>query len=144
MNHIADFIKSDKPDLIILEDYNKGFLTSKIIAGVIGIAKEHGVYIAVDPKDKNFFQYQGVDLFKPNLREASQAAHQHLGEGELSNLCADWRKRMKIGTIAITLGVMGVFLQDKSGEIHVRPERSIDVVDVCGAGDAVICSLAWG
>ena len=144
LNHIADFIKSEKPNLIILEDYNKGFLTSKIISAVIGIAKDHGVYIAVDPKDKNFFQYQGVDLFKPNLREASQAAHHHLGESDLSKLCTDWRKRMNISTIAITLGAMGVFLQDDSGEIHVRPERSIDVVDVCGAGDAVICSLVLG
>ncbi len=143
-NHIADFIKSEKPDLIILEDYNKGFLTAKIISGIIGIARDHGVFIGVDPKDKNFFQYVGVDLFKPNLREASQAAHQQLGEGDLGELSTDWRKRMNISTIAITLGAMGVFLQDNSDEIHVRPERSIDVIDVCGAGDAVICSLALG
>lgn len=144
LKHIVDYIKSENPDLIILEDYNKGFLTPKIITAIIGIARDHGVFIAVDPKDKHFFQYEGVNLFKPNLREASHAAHQNLGEGDLSELCADWRKRMNISTIAITLGAMGVFLQGNAGEIQIRPERSIDVVDVCGAGDAVICSLALG
>jgi rfaE bifunctional protein kinase chain/domain len=144
LNHISEYILAEKPDLIIIEDYNKGFLTTKIITSVIGIARDHGVYIAVDPKDKNFFEYQGVSLFKPNLREAGQAAHQHLGINDLSKLCAEWRKRMNISTIAVTLGALGIFLQDQSGEIHVRPERSIDVVDVCGAGDAVICSLALG
>ena len=49
---------------------------------------------------------------------------------------------MHVDTIAITLGSNGIFLQDQQREAHVKPDRAIDVVDVCGAGDAVICSLA--
>jgi len=144
LKHILDHIVSHRPDLIILEDYNKGFLTAKIIAAVIGIANDQGVFIAVDPKEKNYFHFKGVSLFKPNLREAGVAAHQHLKISDLSAICSSWRKDMGISTIAITLGAKGVFLQNEKGEIHVKPERSIDVVDVCGAGDAVICSLALG
>ncbi len=144
LQHILDFIVTHRPDLIVLEDYNKGFLTEKIIAAVIGIATDQGVLIAVDPKEKNFFHFKGVSLFKPNLREAGVAAHQHLKISDLSALCSTWRKDMSISTIAITLGAQGVFLQNEKGGIHVKPERSIDVVDVCGAGDAVICSLALG
>lgn len=142
LDHIQAFLRSEKPDLIILEDYNKGLLTSEIIGSVIGYGQKNGVFIAVDPKEKNFFDYSGVNLFKPNLREAGQAARRHLDTGDLSKLCLEWLKRMSISTIAITLGAQGIFLQQESGGIHVLPERPIDVIDVCGAGDAVICSLA--
>ncbi|MEO5905314.1 MAG: PfkB family carbohydrate kinase, partial [Saprospiraceae bacterium] len=59
-------------------------------------------------------------------------------------LTRTWRKNMDVGTIAITLGSNGIFIQnEEQGQgMHVRPDRAIDVVDVCGAGDAVICSLA--
>ncbi len=144
IDHLVGHIRTETPDLIILEDYNKGFLTEKIISAVIGIAIDLGVFIAVDPKDKNFFMYQGANLFKPNLREAGHAAHRHLRVEDLGEICADWRKTMKINTIAVTLGGQGVYLQDEKTNIHVLPGRSIDVVDVCGAGDAVICALALG
>ncbi|MDZ4749592.1 MAG: bifunctional ADP-heptose synthase [Saprospiraceae bacterium] len=144
IDHLLSYIHKETPDLIVLEDYNKGFLTEKIISAVIGRAHELGVFLAVDPKDKNFFQYQGVSLFKPNLREAGQAAHRHLKIEDLGELCADWRKTMKINTIAVTLGGQGMYLQDEKSGTHLHPERSIDVIDVCGAGDAVICALALG
>ncbi len=140
--HILAYITEQKPELIILEDYNKGFLTEQIIHAVIGLGRKMGVYIAVDPKDKNYFAYKGVDLFKPNHREASIAAHQPLQQKDLSAICAKWREEMSINTIAITLGSNGLFLQNDALEAHVRPNRAIDVVDVCGAGDAVICALA--
>lgn len=144
IHHILSVIRDQKPDLIVLEDYNKGFLTEKIITSVIGLARQLGVYTAVDPKDKNFFRYHGVDLFKPNLREAGQAAHRHLKVGDLKSLCDGWHKEMDINTIAITLGSQGIYLFNDAGDIHCMPDRSIDVVDVCGAGDAVICALALG
>lgn len=142
--YILTYISSQRPDLIILEDYNKGFLTEKIIRGIIGKAREIGVFIAVDPKEINFFAFQGVNLFKPNLREASIAAHKHLTLSDLSDLCAEWQTTMKTNTLAITLGSGGVFLYQDHKQVHMLPGKSIDVVDVCGAGDAVICALALG
>ena len=144
IDHIITYISSEKPNLIILEDYNKGFMTEKIIAAIMGIGRQQGVFIAVDPKEKNFFHYKGVDLFKPNLREAGQAALKNIEVEDLSELCTKWRNSMNINTIAITLGAHGLYLQNENAEKHILPERSIDVVDVCGAGDAVICSLAIG
>lgn len=144
IDHIIRYISTYKPHLVILEDYNKGFMTEKIISAIIGIGREHGVFIAVDPKEKNFFHYKGVDLFKPNLREAGLAAFKQIEDNDLSELCAEWRNSMSINTIAITLGANGMYLQNASEEKHILPEQAIDVVDVCGAGDAVICSLAIG
>jgi rfaE bifunctional protein kinase chain/domain len=144
MAHILAAIEADAPDLIILEDYNKGFLTEKIISAIIGSGKGKGVFIAVDPKEKNFFSYKGANLFKPNLREAGQAAHRHLGHDDLGEQSSKWRSSMDIGTLAITLGSKGIFLQNGKESVLISPEKAIDVVDVCGAGDAVICALALG
>lgn len=141
---ITSAIEAEKPDLIIIEDYNKGFLTLSILQAIIREGKKYGAFIAVDPKETHFFDYQGVDLFKPNLREASHAAHQPLHTDNLGAWCSSWREKMTVATIAITLGSQGIFLQNQFESAHIRPERAIDVVDVCGAGDAVICALALG
>lgn len=141
-NEILSTLDHFRPEMVILEDYNKGLLTSDIIEAVIHAAKAYGAYVAVDPKERHFFAYKKADLFKPNLREAGQAAGHSVGLPELNSLASDWRKAMSVNTIAITLGASGIFLQNEQEEIHARPAKTIDVVDVCGAGDAVICTLA--
>ena len=70
MTSVELYIKQEKPDIIILEDYNKGVLTETLIAKVIALCKAHQILTAVDPKRKNFFAYTNVDIFKPNLHEA--------------------------------------------------------------------------
>ncbi len=144
ITEIMAFLNNEQPDLVILQDYNKGLLTKTLISSVIHFCKNHDIFISVDPKDINFFAYHDVDLFKPNLREASQAAQKTLDLNEMPDLCSSWRQKLKARTIAITLGSRGIFLQDEHNGCHITPGHAIDVVDVCGAGDAVICSLSLG
>ncbi len=141
---LSDLIPSVKPDLIILEDYNKGFLTPAIIELVIKEGRKAGAFIAVDPKEINFFNYTEIDLFKPNQREASQAARLSLVPGNMDELCGIWRNQLKIKNLAITIGSHGIYLQNATERAWVLPEKAIDVVDVCGAGDAVIGALSLG
>jgi bifunctional ADP-heptose synthase (sugar kinase/adenylyltransferase) len=100
--------------------------------------------VAVDPKDINFFQYTGADLFKPNLREASHALRKSIISTDLPDICSGWRRDHHFDTVAITLGANGIYLQNGEKGVSVQPDRAIDVIDVCGAGDAVICALALG
>ena len=67
------YIEVEKPNLVILEDYNKGVLTENVIVEIIKICKLHNIITAVDPKRKNFFAYKGVNIFKPNLQEIKEA-----------------------------------------------------------------------
>ncbi len=46
--------------------------------------------------------------------------------------------------IAITLGSKGIFMFNHEASTQIKPGHAIDIVDVCGAGDAVICALALG
>ena len=61
------YVTSEKPNIVILEDYNKGVLTADLIQKVITICKSNNVLVAVDPKRKNFFlvsqTYSGKNFF---------------------------------------------------------------------------------
>ena len=60
---------TENVDVIILQDYNKGVLTQKVIEGVIAMANNKGIPTIVDPKKKNFVSYKNCTIFKPNLSE---------------------------------------------------------------------------
>jgi D-glycero-beta-D-manno-heptose-7-phosphate kinase len=68
----VEFIRNEKPSVIIFEDYNKGVLKESLIRSLIDLCRKEGVITAVDPKRKNFFTYKQVDIFKPNLKEVKE------------------------------------------------------------------------
>ncbi len=72
-NQILKFITFEKPDIVIMEDYNKGILTKNIISNTVTFCNENDIVTTVDPKRKNFFCYTNATLFKPNLNEAITA-----------------------------------------------------------------------
>ena len=57
-------LSNEKIDVVILEDYNKGVLTPRIIHEVIEACNQKNIPSAVDPKKEHFFEYSGVTLFK--------------------------------------------------------------------------------
>src|SRR5579872_6416088 len=72
-------------DAIILEDYNKGVLTKRLIKEITGLAKKNAIPVFVDPKHDNFFEYKQATVFKPNRKEMEDALGMHFdGDGKLS------------------------------------------------------------
>ncbi|HMF70721.1 MAG TPA: bifunctional ADP-heptose synthase [Flavitalea sp.] len=137
---VKKYIETEKPAVIIFEDYNKGVLTEKLITDVIALCKQHGVVSTVDPKRRNFFTYKGVDIFKPNLKEVKDGLNLLIEDvnDEVLNEIHDLLKKQLDHQISfITLSEKGVFYKDgKSSKIvksHIR-----NIADVSGAGDTVI------
>lgn len=134
------FVEKEKPDVVILEDYNKGVLTEATIKVVISICKNAGIVTAVDPKRKNFLEYKGVDIFKPNLKEVKDALNLLFSEVNL-NLLQDIHSELnhllhnKISFI--TLSEKGVFYQQDTTSAII-PSHLRSIADVSGAGDTVI------
>ena len=62
-------LKETKPDVIILQDYNKGFFTPELIQVITRYAADNNIPVTVDPKKANFLDFKGVTIFKPNLKE---------------------------------------------------------------------------
>lgn len=133
--------------VIIFQDYNKGVLTEAVIRAVIAEARKRGILTAVDPKKANFFAYQGVDLFKPNLKEIRDSAPFAV-HAELESLqrASDFlRERLQNRLTMITLSEKGLFLDggtETGGRIFPTVPRN--VADVSGAGDTVISVAALG
>jgi rfaE bifunctional protein kinase chain/domain len=126
---------------IIIEDYNKGLLTSKLISFVLKLAKQHHIPVAVDPKEKNFFGYREVELFKPNLRELLSGMSAKVSrppfKKELDALAKAFFLKTGVKNLMVTLSEYGVYVNNRKSSWHF-PAESIRISDVSGAGDSVI------
>ena len=137
------------PEVVVLEDYDKGLMTPDLIQGVLKRCEEASIHVAVDPKLRRFSDYKHVALFKPNLKE--------LNEGLTLETPADPTNRASmvqaVNALMSTLGCACAFvtLGEHGAWIHA-PSRGVehvhlnaldrDVVDVSGAGDTVIATAA--
>lgn len=151
LGKIRGILEKSTIHAIILQDYNKGVLTADLIHEVIKMAGSHHIPVAVDPKRKNFLQYKGAALFKPNLKE--------LREGLGRDIRVDDRKSLEdaasflhlehgISDVLVTLSEQGVFIsrRETGGKIvkHYIPAHMRNISDVSGAGDTVISIAALG
>jgi D-glycero-beta-D-manno-heptose-7-phosphate kinase len=134
------YVAAEKPNLVILEDYNKGILTENVIHEVITICKSNNIITAVDPKRKNFFAYKNVDIFKPNLSEIKEALNiivDTVSENALQEMHKALQEKLQHKISFITLSEKGVYYQTEN-EKAIIPTHIRSIADVSGAGDTVI------
>ena len=140
LDRIDDIISTSKIDVIVFEDYNKGVLTKQVIQHVIKLAKKHGIPTTVDPKSENYFEYKGVTLFKPNLKELEEGLNMKINAAdpaELSNAADLLAKKLDNEISFFTLSEKGVFIKSKDEQYSVAAHVR-NISDVSGAGDTVI------
>ena len=144
IGRVTDYINSEKPAIIIFEDYNKGVLTQRVITEIIAVCRQHKVITAVDPKRKNFFSYKGVTIFKPNLKEVKDGLNILIDEpniASLTNVHSLLKQQLDHEISFITLSEKGVFFQ-KEDNAAIIPSHFRSIADVSGAGDTVIAVAA--
>ena len=126
-------------DALLLEDYNKGALPPALILAVMEVARRRGIPVVVDPKYRQFFEYSGATVFKPNRRELESAlgAAVDLQNG---NALPEVLSRLKVDNLLVTLGADGMVLVTKDGTLTQIPSIARQIYDVSGAGDTV---TAW-
>lgn len=137
---IEQFVQINKPDVVVFEDYNKGVLTATLIEKVITLCKQHTIITTVDPKRKNFFAYQGVDVFKPNLKEVKDALNVLIDSVDLNTLQRIHQQLKDVlnhQISLITLSEKGVFYNTET-IANIIPTHVRSIADVSGAGDTVI------
>ncbi|MEO5872339.1 MAG: D-glycero-beta-D-manno-heptose-7-phosphate kinase [Gemmatimonadaceae bacterium] len=130
-----------RSDAVILEDYDKGVLSADIIRYVMELASERDTPVVVDPKYRNFFEYRGATIFKPNVRELEAALGAGMNLDDPSTLPSMVR-RLGVHYLLLTLGERGMALYSIEGEIARVPTHAREVYDVVGAGDTVTAYLA--
>ena len=135
-----NYITTEKPAVVILEDYNKGVLTENVIKQIISLCSRHHILTAVDPKRKNFFAYEGVDIFKPNLKEVKDGLNilrDEINLSVLKDMHLLLQEKLKHRISLITLSEKGVFY-NQDDDAAIMPTHIRSIADVSGAGDTVI------
>ncbi len=142
---VGKLLSGTSVDVLLLQDYNKGVLTEALITGAIELAREHGVRVVVDPKATNFWTYQRVDIFKPNLREIQQQVDFPVTPvlADLDRAAAFIFDRLGTRAVMITLSEHGIYVHDGTTS-EILPTAARRVADVSGAGDSVIAVAACG
>lgn len=125
---------------LILEDYNKGILTKRVIEEVVQYANKKGVITTVDPKKNNFLSYKNVTLFKPNLKELKEGLlvdfeFEQFDQFEQAVLTLE--NHLGNAISFVTLSENGVYVKKGEKSDHI-PAHLRKISDVSGAGDTVI------
>jgi len=129
-------------DAVLLSDYGKGVLTTKLTQSLISIANKHNKKVLVDPKGLDYSKYKGSYLLTPNKKEASEATQINIkDEASLSQAITQLKTQCDLSVSLITLSEQGVAIYDKNLRTH--PTVAREVFDVTGAGDTVLASLGF-
>jgi rfaE bifunctional protein kinase chain/domain len=130
-------------DGILLEDYNKGVLTTDLIHWLIAEANARQIPVVVDPKKKNFLAYKGCTLFKPNLKELKEGLQitfdYQKDPNALNAAMENLQDQLASRYTFVTLSEHGVQLYDGEAHHH-HPAHLRNIADVSGAGDTVIAT----
>lgn len=141
---VLRFLQRCKPDVLIFEDYNKGVLKENIIRRVAAHCREIGIITAVDPKLHHFLSYEGVTIFKPNLKELREGLNlpvTTVSDIELGAADQKLRQHLKHQVSFITLSEKGVYYNE-GGNAAIIPSHLRNIADVSGAGDTVIATAS--
>lgn len=126
-------------DGVIISDYGKGVISSKLIEKVVDRCQQENKFIAVDPKIDNFPNYQGVNLITPNKSEASQGSGLKIvNQAALFKVGAKIVKELQVENLFITCSEDGIAIFAKDKKPHQIEATTKEVYDVTGAGDVVV------
>lgn len=137
---ILSLVDQNRFDIVIFVDYDKGIITKSLIERVTKLAQSKGIMIAVDPKKRNFYNYPGVNLFKPNFKEFKEGLKLQIAKNDFEAIleaAEKFKQEHKLDVIFITLSELGVIISNGVKQNHF-PAEIRDIADVSGAGDTVI------
>lgn len=142
VRHFDELFEKYAPDAIIFEDYDKGVLTPELIRHVVYRANVHGIPTTVDPKKRQFMDYLGVSLFKPNFKEMKEGLRTEFSNDNMAvikGLCTGLMHENQIDSVLLTMAEAGVVITNKKEFKHIKAEVR-NIADVSGAGDTVIAT----
>ena len=137
-------------DIVVLSDYDKGFLSAAVCQRVIDIARHQGRPVMVDPKGHDYTKYRGASIVKPNLNEfevmtGARVDFSAVGwETRLADVARTFCRHYNFGAMLITLGAKGMSYVPRKGKGAgtLFPSEVMSVYDVSGAGDTALAVLS--
>jgi D-beta-D-heptose 7-phosphate kinase/D-beta-D-heptose 1-phosphate adenosyltransferase len=130
-------------EALIISDYEKGAITSRLLQAVLPEAAGRGIPVVVDPKPGRWRAYRPITAITPNQSEAARMAGVKVRTEE-DLLAAGRAIRAELGCrgVLLTRGEKGMTLLEDGQPPVTIPATAREVYDVTGAGDTVIAALA--
>jgi rfaE bifunctional protein kinase chain/domain len=132
---------------VVLSDYQKGVVGSRVIAAAAAAAAAAHVPLLVDPKVPRIERYRGATLLTPNHHEAELMTHTAIRTPDGARQAARQIHEQSGASVLVTWGERGMWMLDAAPAAPVEahlPAAAREVADVTGAGDTVIAVLALG
>lgn len=131
-------------DIVILSDYQKGTLQPSLIRTILDKAARTQTPVIVDPKGQDFSKYRGATLICPNLDELSLAVSRSLiqDDRDVESAAVSLVKHLNYEAVCVKRSEAGVQLVRAVGTTARHLSRASRVVDVAGAGDTLVATLA--
>lgn len=131
--------QAHQPDLIVLSDYNKGFLKQ---APALLQQYRGTLPVLVDPKHPDPAQYRDAFLVTPNLQEFQSWVGPCPSQSILEEKGQALLQMMHWEALVVTQSEHGLTLFTQKGAPERIPSEARKVFDVTGAGDTLIAVLA--
>lgn len=133
-------------DVVVISDYGKGVVTQELMSVVIPAARQKGIPVIIDPKGKNWTKYSGATMCTPNLSEFSDVVNKKIDQTMETTILSEGVEvcqKYNLDYVLVTRSENGMSLISKDGKKEDFPVRKkLDVIDVSGAGDTVISTMA--
>lgn len=135
----------DKYDIVLMSDYQKGFLTDSFAKAVINIANEHGKKVIVDVKSQNPGKYSNAYMLKPNKKELAYMTGMPVdNDKQVVEAMRALKTAASCNTVVATLSGDGMMFLDENGEVYASNVEAKQVCDVVGAGDTAFSYIGLG
>lgn len=128
---------------LLISDYGKGVLSEAVLAACHAAAARQKALIFVDPKGSDWDRYGTVDVLKPNLQELAYFTRCDChDDDEVEKALQIAFTMCQARAIVVTRAEAGATVALRNGGFHHIRAASVEVSDVCGAGDTNLAALA--
>jgi D-beta-D-heptose 7-phosphate kinase/D-beta-D-heptose 1-phosphate adenosyltransferase len=144
VNQIIAFIEDNMEAVkgVIISDYEKGLVTTKLLEKIIPLLKNLGVCIVADARAGNLLHYGGVSVVRTNATRSSKATGVNLiNETSLRNIGLNLLEHLRCEAVVITRGKDGMSVFEKNGGLTHIPATKEVAKDITGVGDVVTSTL---
>lgn len=141
LNKLENYISNYQ--ILVLSDYKKGVLTSSLLKHILNLAEQKDVKVLIDPKGTDYSAYTGAYAITPNLKNLHDATNLSVeSDTEIEKAARSLIEKFDFNYVVVTRSENGMSLVSQDHDMVSIPAATSRAVEVSGAGDTVMATLA--